>query len=68
MISRYASWTTPRAMPIGSLLEAFPGAVVAREPGDALESLGDPLLAVGSLRLVGAMLKLAASLPSVPRG
>lgn len=51
----------PRAMPVDSLLEAFPGAVVAQDPGDALASLGDPILAAGSLRLVGFILDLVAS-------
>lgn len=51
----------PRTMPEESLREAFPGAAVARNPAEALESLGDPILAAGSLRLVGAVLDLATS-------
>jgi len=46
----------PRSMPVEALLEAFPGAVVAPGPADAVARLGDPVLAAGSLRLVGALL------------
>ncbi len=46
----------PRSMPVEALLEAFPGAVVLPGPADAVACLGDPVLAAGSLRLVGALL------------
>jgi dihydrofolate synthase/folylpolyglutamate synthase len=45
-----------RAMPIERLWAAFPEAVVAEEPAAALASLPDPVLATGSLRLIGALL------------
>lgn len=47
----------PRSMPVESLLEAFPGAIAAQGPVDAVACLGDPILAAGSLRLVGALLE-----------
>lgn len=49
----------PRSMPVESLLEAFPGAVSVQGPGDAVACVGDPILAAGSLRLVGALLDMA---------
>lgn len=48
-----------RAMPLGRLAAAFPGAIVVEGPADALARLPDPVLAAGSLRLVGALLELA---------
>ncbi len=45
-----------RAMPIERLLEAFPGAKAAASPADGLGVLPDPVLAAGSIRLVGALL------------
>lgn len=45
-----------RAMPIDRLLGAFPGAKAAATPADGLEILPDPVLAAGSIRLVGALL------------
>ncbi|MEN8163132.1 MAG: Mur ligase family protein [Acidobacteriota bacterium] len=48
----------PRSMPVEALLEAFPGAVAPPGPADAVACLGDPVLAAGSLRLVGALLAM----------
>lgn len=48
-----------RAMPVERLATAFPNAAVADDPRDALERLDDPVLATGSIRLVGALLALA---------
>ena len=48
-----------RAMPLERLVAAFPGAAAADGPADALARLPDPVLAAGSLRLVGALLELA---------
>lgn len=45
-----------RAMPAARLAAAFPGAVVATDPMSGLAALPDPVLAAGSLRLVGALL------------
>ncbi|MBD3853701.1 MAG: hypothetical protein IFJ96_02875 [Acidobacteria bacterium] len=45
-----------RAMPVDRLLAAFPGARVAETPLGCLEQLGDPVLAAGSIRLVGQLL------------
>lgn len=47
-----------RAMPLARLQAAFPGAEVAATPATALALLPDPVLAAGSLRLVGALLAL----------
>ncbi len=47
----------PRGLPIEVLLEAFPGALACSSPVDAVMSLGDPVLAAGSLRLVGTLLE-----------
>ena len=47
-----------RAMPLLRLREAFPGARVAATPEAALALLPEPVLAAGSLRLVGALLAL----------
>lgn len=49
----------PRAMPLDRLVAAFPGCVVGRSALDALEKLPDPVLAAGSLRLVGELLAVA---------
>lgn len=46
-----------RAMPVDRLASAFPDATVAASPNDALDRLTDPVLAAGSLRLVGALLE-----------
>jgi dihydrofolate synthase/folylpolyglutamate synthase len=48
-----------RAMPVNRLATAFPDAAVADDPREALERLDDPVLAAGSIRLVGALLALA---------
>jgi dihydrofolate synthase/folylpolyglutamate synthase len=48
-----------RAMPAERLAAAFPDAEVAADPRSALERLDDPVLAAGSIRLVGALLALA---------
>jgi dihydrofolate synthase/folylpolyglutamate synthase len=47
-----------RAMPLLRLREAFPGVRVAATPEAALALLPEPVLAAGSLRLVGALLAL----------
>ncbi len=49
----------PRALPVEALLEAFPGAIARSAPADAVAKLGDPVLAAGSLRLVGELLEVA---------
>lgn len=46
----------PRSMPVETLLNAFPGAFACSGPAEAVTCLGDPVLAAGSLRLVGALL------------
>jgi len=46
-----------RAMPVERLLDAFPEAQAAPHPLAALALLPDPVLAAGSLRLVGALLE-----------
>jgi len=48
-----------RAMPLERLAAAFAGAEVAENPQSGLERLSDPVLAAGSIRLVGALLALA---------
>ena len=48
-----------RAMPLGRIAAAFPGAVAAPDLVTALEELPDPLVAAGSLRLVGALMEVA---------
>ena len=48
----------PRSLPIEVLLEAFPDALAFSNPVDAVMSLSDPVLAAGSLRLVGALLNM----------
>jgi dihydrofolate synthase/folylpolyglutamate synthase len=45
-----------RAMDIGRILAAFPGALSAGSPLEALRGLPDPVLAAGSVRLAGALL------------
>lgn len=45
-----------RALPVTRLVEAFPHARVADSPSQGLNLLDDPVLAAGSLRLVGALL------------
>jgi folylpolyglutamate synthase/dihydropteroate synthase len=45
-----------RAMPLARLLAAFPGARAASGPAAALAALPDPVLAAGSVRLVGSLL------------
>jgi dihydrofolate synthase/folylpolyglutamate synthase len=49
-----------RAMPLSRLADAFPDAEVAGGVRQALERLEDPILAAGSIRLVGALLALEA--------
>ena len=48
-----------RAMPIERLAAAFAGAEVAENPLSGLERMNDPVLAAGSIRLVGALLAVA---------
>lgn len=48
-----------RAMPLERLAAAFAGAEVAEDPQSGLERLSDPVLAAGSIRLVGALLAVA---------
>lgn len=48
-----------RAMPVERLAAAFPDAIKAPSIQVALESLPDPVVAAGSLRLVGTLLRLA---------
>lgn len=45
-----------RAMPVEDLVAAFPGAKVDDTPLECLKQLGDPVLAAGSIRLVGQLL------------
>jgi dihydrofolate synthase/folylpolyglutamate synthase len=47
-----------RAMSLERLAAAFPGAEIAADPRSALDRLDDPVLAAGSIRLVGALLAL----------
>jgi len=49
----------PRAMGVDRMASAFPVARVAENPLSALSMLPDPVLAAGSLRLVGALLEEA---------
>jgi dihydrofolate synthase/folylpolyglutamate synthase len=51
----------PRGMAVDVMLEAFPGATVAGSPAEGVTLLGDPVLAVGSLRLVGALMAIPES-------
>lgn len=48
-----------RAMPLDRLADAFPGAARAQDPLAGLQLLADPVVAAGSLRLVGALLGAA---------
>lgn len=48
-----------RAMDVGRMLAAFPGATFAASPLEALREIGDPVLAAGSVRLAGALLASA---------
>jgi folylpolyglutamate synthase/dihydropteroate synthase len=48
-----------RAMPLERLSAAFAGAGVAEDPQSGLDRVSDPVLAAGSIRLVGALLALA---------
>ncbi len=48
----------PRSLAVEGLLEAFPGALACSDPVDAVMKLSDPVLAAGSLRLVGALLEM----------
>jgi dihydrofolate synthase/folylpolyglutamate synthase len=52
---------TGRAMPPERLLRAFPGALAAPDPLAALDLLPGPVVAAGSLRLVGALLEYAGT-------
>ncbi len=47
-----------RAMPLERLAAAFPGARVCRDLDSVLDEIEDPLVAAGSLRLVGGLLAL----------
>ncbi len=47
-----------RAMPLERLAAAFAGAEIAEDPQSGLDRVGDPVLAAGSIRLVGALLAL----------
>ena len=47
-----------RAMSLERLAAAFAGAEIAADPRSALDRLDDPVLAAGSIRLVGALLEL----------
>ncbi len=47
-----------RAMPLSRLAEAFPDAEPADDLRQALERLDEPILAAGSIRLIGALLAL----------
>ncbi len=48
-----------RAMPLERLAKAFAGAEVAEDPQSGLDRLSDPVVAAGSIRLVGVFLALA---------
>jgi dihydrofolate synthase/folylpolyglutamate synthase len=48
-----------RAMPLERLAAAFAGATCAENPQSGLDHVSDPVLATGSIRLVGALLALA---------
>jgi len=48
-----------RAMDLGRILAAFPGAARAASPLEALREIRDPVLAAGSVRLAGALLAYA---------
>lgn len=48
-----------RAMPLERLAAAFSGARIAEDPRSGLDCVRDPVLAAGSIRLVGALLELA---------
>ena len=48
-----------RAMAVGRIAAAFPGATEAPDPISGLRSLQDPVVAAGSLRLVGALYEAA---------
>jgi len=48
-----------RAMPVERIAAAFSNTILTTDPMAALDSLPDPVLAAGSLRLVGALLELA---------
>ena len=48
-----------RAMSPERLAAAFAGTEIAADPRSALKRLGDPVLAAGSIRLVGALLALS---------
>jgi len=48
-----------RAMPVERLAAAFAGAEIAEDPQSGLDRVSDPVLAAGSIRLVGALLALA---------
>jgi dihydrofolate synthase/folylpolyglutamate synthase len=46
-----------RAMDLERMLAAFPGAISAASPLEALRAVPDPVLAAGSVRLAGALLE-----------
>ena len=49
-----------RAMPVDRIAAAFSNTLQATDPKAALDCLPDPVVAAGSLRLVGSLLELAA--------
>jgi folylpolyglutamate synthase/dihydropteroate synthase len=49
----------PRAMPLDRLRRAFPEAVVGDDACDALDRLADPVVAAGSVRVVGELMRFA---------
>jgi len=53
----------PRAMPPERIAAAFPGAEIAQDLLSGLNCLGDPVLAAGSIRLVGSLVALAGAAP-----
>ena len=53
----------PRAMSLERLTAAFPGAEIAQDPQSGLSRLRDPVLAAGSIRLVGTLFALAEATP-----
>ncbi|MCD4750012.1 MAG: hypothetical protein K8R59_11625 [Thermoanaerobaculales bacterium] len=56
-----------RAMPLERLSEAFPSSLCAQSPWEALALLRDPVVAAGSLRVVGMLLEEGAAGPDLGR-
>jgi dihydrofolate synthase/folylpolyglutamate synthase len=52
-----------RAMPVDRLAAAFSTAAIAPDAWSGFESLSDPVLVTGSIRLVGALYALAEEIP-----